>query len=308
MSNPEIRFVAHSEIDKRKWDSCIEQSPYGIAYAYSWYLDRICGNWDALISGDYLFIMPLVNNRKFGINYIYQPFFTQQLGVFSSQPTTEALVKQFIESIPEKFRLADLNLNLGNRTTNLQFNTQENSTYHLSLNSGFQEIQSSYNTNTKRNIQKANQNKLTVSNSEDADRFISFTQTNLASKAPEVKQIHYSAFREIIRYALENQLGEISVTTNEKDIWLSAVFFMKINRKCIYLAASSNQEGIEKSAMFLLVDHFIQKNAENNLTLDFEGSNIQGVARFYAGFGAKPQTYFSVHINRLRWFIRLLKK
>lgn len=308
MSNPEIRFVTHSEIDKRKWDSCIEQSLYGVAYAYSWYLDQICSHWDALVAGDYLFIMPLVNKRKFGISYIYQPFFTQQLGVFSPQPINENIVEQFVNAIPERFRLADLNLNLGNRIKNLQFLTRENTTYHLSLNSGFQEIQLAYNTNTKRNIQKAIQNKITVLHSEDADRFIAFTQTNLASKAPEVKQSHYTAFGEIIRYALANRLGEIYVVTNERGAWLSAVFFLRSNRKCIYLAASSTQEGFERSAMFLLIDRFIQENAGNNLTLDFEGSNIQGVARFYAGFGASPQNYLSVHINRLPRIIRLLKK
>lgn len=308
MSNPEIRFVAHSEIDKRKWDSCIEQSPYGVAYAYSWYLDQICTHWDALVAGDYLFVMPLVNKRKFGISYIYQPFFTQQLGVFSPQSINETIVEHFVNAIPERFRLADLNLNLGNRVKNLQFHTWENTTYHLSLNSGFQEIQLAYNTNTKRNIQKAIQNKITVLHSEDADRFIAFTQTNLASKAPEVKQSHYTAFGEIIRYALARRLGEIYVATNERGAWLSAVFFLRSNRKCIYLAASSTQEGFERSAMFLLIDRFIQENAGNNLTLDFEGSNIQGVARFYAGFGASPQNYLSVHINRLPRIIRLLKK
>jgi len=308
MSNPEIRFVTHSEIDKRKWDSCIEQSLYGVAYAYSWYLDQICTHWDALVAGDYLFVMPLVNKRKFGISYVYQPFFTQQLGVFSPQSINETIVEQFVNAIPERFRLADLNLNLGNRIKNPQFHTRENTTYHLSLNSGFQEIQLAYNTNTKRNIQKAIQNKITVLHSEDADRFIAFTQTNLASKAPEVKQSHYTAFEEIIRHALANRLGEIYVVTNERGAWLSAVFFLRSNRKCIYLAASSTQEGFEKSAMFLLIDRFIQENAGNNLTLDFEGSNIQGVARFYAGFGASPQNYLSVHINRLPRIIRLLKK
>jgi hypothetical protein len=60
--------------------------------------------------------------------------------------------------------------------------------------------------------------------------------------------------------------------------------------------------------MFLLIDDFIRQNAESNLILDFEGSNIQGIARFYAGFGAEPQTYLSVRINRLPWLLRILKK
>jgi hypothetical protein len=89
---------------------------------------------------------------------------------------------------------------------------------------------------------------------------------------------------------------------------LASVFFVKTNQTSIYLAASSNQEGIEKSAMFLLIDTFIQKNAGSSMTFDFEGSNIPGVARFYAGFGAMPKTYFSIHQNRLPKLLHILKK
>jgi len=308
MSSLEIKFVANSEIDREKWDKCISQSSFAIAYAYSWYLDRICASWDALISGDYEYVMPLASNLKYGISYIYQPFFTQQLGVFSRHQTNESVVGSFLNAIPKQFRLIDMKLNIGNPVKNTNFSFRENKTYHLSLNSSLEKIQSAYNTNTKRNIQKAVQNKLSVSASSNIDRFIEFTQRNLQGKAPEVKSQHYLAFQEIIRFALANNLGEISIASNEQDIWLAAVFFLKTDQTCIYLAASSNAEGKEKNAMFLLVDRLIQKNTGSNLILDFEGSNIPGIARFYAGFGATPQTYFSIHLNRLPWFVRILKK
>lgn len=308
MSKPEIIFLTNKDIDREKWDQCITQSPFGIAYAFSWYLDRICTKWDALIGGDYEYVMPLVNNRKYGISYIYQPFFTQQLGVFSTQKTDKILVDTFLDAIPDKFRLIDMKLNIGNVIKNTQFKFRENITYHLPLNSSTDEIRQGYNTNTKRNIQKAIQNKLSVEISTDIGQFIEFTQTNLKEKASEVKNQHYLAFKEIIRFALANNLGEIYIVTDEQNSWLAAVFFLNTNQKCIYLAASSNSEGKEKSAMSLLIDSFIQKNAGSNLTLDFEGSNIHSIARFYAGFGATPQTYFSVHLNRLPWVTRILKK
>lgn len=308
MSSLEIKFVANSAIDREKWDKCISHSSFAVVYAYSWYLDRICTSWDALISGDYEFVMPLVSNKKYGFRYIYQPFFTQQLGVFSRLETDETVINSFLNAIPEQFRLIDMKLNIGNAIKNTNLSFRENKTYHLSLNSSLEKIQSAYNTNTKRNIQKAIQNKLSVSTSTDVDRFIKFTQDNLKGKAPEVKSSHYLAFQEIVLFALANNRGEISIVSNEKDIWLAAVFFLKTDRTCIYLAASSNAEGIEKSAMFLLVDSFIQKSTGNNLILDFEGSNIPGIARFYAGFGASPHTYFSAHFNRLPWFARILKK
>jgi hypothetical protein len=60
--------------------------------------------------------------------------------------------------------------------------------------------------------------------------------------------------------------------------------------------------------MFLLIDTFIQNNSGKNLILDFEGSNIPGIARFYKGFGAMAETYYSVHQNRLPRLLRIFKK
>jgi hypothetical protein len=308
MSNPIIRFVPNKDIDRAKWDRCIACSPFGIAYAYCWYLDRICQKWDALIGDDYLFVMPLVNNKKYGISYVYQPFFTQQLGVFSSLPVESAIVGRFLHAIPKQFRLTDMNLNLGNAIPPEPFRAKPNNTYHLSLQSEISKIRAAYNSNTRRNIQKALQNKVSISQFSDIPPFLEFTRSNLKEKSPEIKSRHYSALQEVVNYAIGNRLGEIYGALNAGNELLASVFFVRSNQTSIYLAASSNQEGIEKSAMFLLIDAFIQNNAESNLTLDFEGSNISGIARFYAGFGGLPQTYFSLHQNHLPSLLRMFKK
>lgn len=308
MDNPEIKFVSNKDIDRTKWDRCIVDSPFGIVYAMSWYLDRICPKWDALISGDYFYVMPLVNNKKYGISYIYQPFFTQQLGIFSSLPIEPAIVGHFLNAIPKQFRLTDMNLNFGNTIQSEKFRIKKNTTYHLSLKPNISEIRADYNSNTRRNIQKAIQSKVSISQISDVPLFLKFTRANLKEKSPEIKSRHYSALQEVVNYAINNELGEIYVARNPENKMLASVFFIQTNLTSIYLAASSNQEGIEKSAMFLLIDAFIEKNARSQTILDFEGSNIPGVARFYAGFGGLPETYFSVHQNRLPMLLRILKK
>lgn len=308
MSNPEIKFVDNKDIDRAKWDQCIANSSFGIVYAYSWYLDRICPCWDALIWGNYLYVMPLVNNKKYGISYIYQPFFTQQLGVFSNFPPEPDIVNQFLNSIPGKFRLTDMNLNLGNMPTADGYNIRKNTTYQLHLHSGADNIRINYNSNTKRNIQKAIQNKISIFSVYDINQFVKFTQANLTKKSPEIKNKHYQALQKVISYALYHQLGEIYGAWDSANNLVASVFFLTSNQKSIYLAASSNRTGIEQSAMFLLIDTFIQNNAGKKQILDFEGSNISGIARFYAGFGAIPETYYSVHQTQLPRLLQIFKK
>ena len=79
----EIKYLKHNQIDKQKWDSAIENAENGLVYALSWYLDIVSPNWDALVVGDYEQVMPVTHKRKYGIKYLIQPPFCQQLGFFS---------------------------------------------------------------------------------------------------------------------------------------------------------------------------------------------------------------------------------
>ena len=80
-----IRYLTHNQIDTQRWDECIAQSPDGLVYAWSWYLDVVHPDWEALVEDDYGAVMPLTGNKKFGINYLFQPFFTQKFGVFGKK-------------------------------------------------------------------------------------------------------------------------------------------------------------------------------------------------------------------------------
>ena len=111
-----IRYYRHSEIDKSRWDNCIKASPAGIAYAASWYLDLVSPGWEALIEDDYAAVFPLTSRRKYGFNYLFQPFFTQQGGLFKQDEFIHAeKTKLFLESIPSKFKLIEINLNTSNQ-------------------------------------------------------------------------------------------------------------------------------------------------------------------------------------------------
>ena len=65
MSAPlKIQYLTHYQIDKAKWDDCIGKADNGLIYAYSFYLDQMSKNWDALVLNDYAAVMPLTWNRK----------------------------------------------------------------------------------------------------------------------------------------------------------------------------------------------------------------------------------------------------
>ena len=59
--------------------------------------------------------------------------------------------------------------------------------------------------------------------------------------------------------------------------------------------------------MFRIIDTFIKDHADSGRILDFEGSNIPSVARFFGGFGAQAEIYQSVSFNRLPSTLTRLK-
>ena len=80
------RIISNEEIDRKKWDDSLLNFPCSLIYSQSFYLDAMC-KWDALVVGDYEALMPLPNRKKWKINYLYQPAFTQQLGIIGNVET-----------------------------------------------------------------------------------------------------------------------------------------------------------------------------------------------------------------------------
>ena len=113
---------------------------------------------------------------------------------------------------------------------------------------------------------------------------------------------------------LENLIKTISAKSagcvyaaKEGGALVAAAFFGFSQSRAIYLVSASSTLGKEDRSMFKIVDAFIKDHAGSELVLDFEGSNIPSVARFFAGFGAKPEIYQSASFSRLPGFLKRVK-
>jgi lipid II:glycine glycyltransferase (peptidoglycan interpeptide bridge formation enzyme) len=253
--------------------------------------------------------MPLTHKKKFGIKFLAQPLFTQQLGVFSTRSITNEIVKSFIDAIPTYFRYIVINLNKYNQLSPLPTNHKINHNFELDLIFSHEKLFHKYSENTQRNIAKAKQGGLSVkSNTCSVNDFINLVKNNVKLKKENLPQEKYNDISKIINFSLQGHFGEIISVYSKENKLLAAVFFIFSHKKAIYLFAASTEEGKKSRAMFLLIDEFIIKYSEKNLILDFEGSNIEGLARFYHGFGATDCEYITIRQNRLPFPLKFLKK
>ncbi len=299
----EIKYTTYKNIDKAKWDQCILNATNHLIYAEAWYLDMVCPeNWDALILNDYEAVMPLPLKSKMGLTYIQQPIWTQQLGVFYTLKITEQLTTAFLQATPKKMAMVSLNLNESNLVSDLELAVKTN--LIVDLNSSLETLQSKFSTNTKRNSNKANKAGLIVDlESKDINRFIDFFKSNIQNP---ISEYHYNTLSKLVEFAVNNNKGFIALVKLDNEI-VAASFILKSNNRLIYRTGTSNPKGKELKAMFLLVNKLIQQYADSNYMLDFEGSELEGVARFYKGFGAAnvPYYYYKKYNNML---LKVLKK
>jgi len=298
-----LKYLEHKNIDYKKWDHCIENAGNSRVYAMSWHLDRTAGIWDALVWGDYDVVMPLPYRKKWGIKYIYQPLFSQQLGIFPHPP--EFILKQFYSALIHHFRYADTQINSKNNQVSGPITFLPRDNYLLNLSKNYHEIASGFSKNSSRNIKKAHKNSLSFVAGIRIEDYLDFKRNNLPANLPDDT---FKKLKSIIALGQYKGIGEIyGVYTNENAL-CAAVYFCRWKERVIYMNAATSLKGKELRGMFFLLDQFIQENAGSNLLLDLEGSTIPGVARFYAGFGAIPETYYQLKFNRLPLPFKWMKR
>lgn len=302
-----IKYIPHKEINKEAWNHCLDNAVNQLVYAYSWYLDTVSPNWDALVLGNYEAIMPLTQRKRFTLAYLAQPAFTQQLGVFYSDLEHMHATNDFLTAIPDKFKLIELNLNTYNIQSNPSYTSKQNVTCHLDLSNSYDVIKGNYSQQIIRNIKKAEASNLTISKEISPQTIVDLFKSNKGKTIKKLKSKIYSTLIDLCKVLTQNNALICLGIKNKADLYIAGAIFIKYNDQAIFLFSGANDEAKSCGAMSLLIDNFIKTNAGNNILLDFEGSNNKNLARFYLGFGAKSINYNSIRKNNLPKIIRWVK-
>ncbi|WP_299578307.1 hypothetical protein [uncultured Sunxiuqinia sp.] len=303
MNQELISYVNYEAIDTDQWDRCLDNAPNSLIYARSWYLDKLCDRWDALVMGNYRYVMPLTYRQKFGIRYLYQPLFCQQLGIFPT-PTRE-VSQLFLQEVARRFSFAEINLNAMQLPVDSVGGYEKRQNLLLSLVDSYEVMAGNYSQHTRRKLKKASKHQLILVSSISAGEYLRFKKKNQQVRLSEKEM---QKLRNILAFALSRSLGQIYGVYSPGNELCAAAFFIRDKYRVTYLSAISSAEGKKYQAMYFLIDRFIQENAGKEYLLDFEGSQIPGVARLYKGFGASPEKYHHYRYNRLPWWSKWLKK
>jgi len=294
-----IQYLKHQAIDKNRWDECIRKSQNRRVYGFSWYLDLVCSGWEALVEDDYKCVFPLTGRSKWAVQYLYQPYFAQQLGVFSPQPVPDSKVNDFINAIPAKFQFAEIHLNDKNNFKIERGETTLRLNHELDISPVYEELTAGYAQNTRRNLRKAQEMGVSLGKMVRTDELISLFRDNFGKREGKLSHSHYETLYRLIDCMLARKMGNILGAYADNGHLSAAAFFLFDQERVYYLFAASAPEARENGAMFFLIDSFIRENANKSMILDFEGGNDMNLGRFYKSFGSREVSYPMLRINKL---------
>jgi len=302
----EIRYLLNHEIDKGKWNKCIDEAENGSVYPYSFYLDHMSGQWDALVSNDYEAVMPLTWNKKYGVHYLYQPFLTASLGVFGKHVDAD-LLQNFLIQIPKKFRYWDICLNHGNLFSLQTFNLYERMNHVLLLNQHYDDILNHYRANVRRSITRAFDSGCTVHKNIEVGQVIDLSMEQLRNVS-RISADDFIRFRNLYHYLETCNRAVVYGILSARGQLLASGVFLFSHKRAYYILAGNHPDGRTIGASHALIDTFIRDYSHQDLCLDFEGSDVSRIAFFFKSFGAVEEKYAGLLHNRLPPLLRWLKR
>ena len=293
--NKDIRIerVTKIRISPSHYSEAIRFSIHPLIYAESFYLDALTPWWSMLMWGDYDAVMPLPYGRSARHMWrmrIMQPLFCQQLGIFSKNVVSEELFDAFFNQLmslrPDSYAFHSGLTPVIEKGDYPGMRRRPN--YVLNLKKDYDEIFDGYSKNTKRNIAKARKQAYEMTKNITVEEFMRLVKKTKPFKTTLKMR---RTMERIIRVGMRNGKG-ILYGIKEKGELHAAMYILKEHGRLIHLISAADDTAKRSGMMAYMFDALIRAYAGEFMVLDFEGSELEGVARFYRGFGAVDEPYY----------------
>jgi len=300
-----IVYHKNNEIDREQWDNCISNSPGVKPYAYSWYLDIIAPGWQALVDDDYDSVFPLPGFNKFGIQYITTPVFLQQLGAFSPDKPASKVIIEFLDYLPETYRLVELAI--GQYITADGYKITEKANFELDLSKPYENLLKGFSSHCRRNIELSVRKSPELVSDVTPDEIIGLFIRNKGKEIKGIKPRNYQRLKNLMNFCLKNKKGRIIGVRETKRRLIFGLFIVETTRNKTLLFVVNTQKSREKRIGYFVVNELIKAYSSTMTVLDFAGSSIPSIASFMESFGSVNNPYYRIYRNKLFWPVRMMK-
>ena len=312
-----LRYLRFAALDLAAWDACVAAAAPALPYAAAWWLRAAAGRWDAVVeldgeTGAYLSVLPLPVRRWPWGREVVAPAFTQQLGLFTTPASRHRQVGEYLLLISRRYARSYQQFNVDNSVESAPpgYLLTARVTYVLPLAADYDTLLAGYVADYRRRL-RLNQRRpqpFAATETTSAAALIQLFRTEKAGGAAGLSARAYCRLGQLVA-ALQarDALQILEVLHPETDKLLAGALFVRHADRLIYLFAAAAPAGRQAGAPLLLLDAIIRRHAGTpGLVLDFEGSMMPTVARFFANFGAAPVPYPALTQTDRPWYLAWL--
>jgi hypothetical protein len=300
-----VEYTPGDQIDRDRWDRCIETAVNGNICGYSWFMDIMSPGWGGLIKDDYKYVMPVPVARRFGINYLLQPRFIQQCGVFGLTSPDTATVCAFLNALPHEISLIDYHFNEQNSLP-ADLDVEMRTNFLLKTNKPYEELKLVYNHNLLRKLRKSVHSGFHIIKNNHPESLIKLFREENGKRFSFLKDKDYTKLALVIQACIHRDKAKVWTVYNSENVLCGGVIWLFSHGRAVLYFSVQGKNDKSESALAWLIDAFIKENATSGIVLDFEGSVHPGLARFYGSFGSEAHFYPRLKINHLSPFLKFI--
>jgi hypothetical protein len=300
-----IIYLKNHEINREQWDNCIMNSSNVKPYGFSWYLDIMAPGWEALIDDDYDSVFPVPGFKRFGIKYVATPIFLQQLGAFSPDKAPSDSLYEFLDYIPDFYRLIDLCV--GHNIKNEGYTVTVMSNYELDLSKPYDKLRDSFSLHCRRNIEASVKQKPELLSNILPEELINLFISNKGKAIKGIKLRDYQRLNNLMDFCIKNKKGRIIGVRDERGRLIFGIFLLEVPGNKTMLFVVNTPESRERRAGYYVINELIKVSSSTRNILDFAGSSIPSIASFMESFGSKNMPFYRIYRNNLPWPVRMFK-
>lgn len=300
-----IRHLKRNEIDIQKWNDCVMNSQQAKIFGCSQYLDVCFTNWSGLVLNNYEAVFPIAVSSRFFISYIAQPFFVRYFGIYNS--SGKIVISDWIEELKKLGQYFSFDVFNLEKEIYSEFDAKEKVFQQLLLNREYSELRSNYSEGHLRKLKKIKPEDFEIKELNNYKLFIDEFRKTVADKKLNYSDSNLNTLLQLMT-ELPKHFSVISKGVFHNNQVVAGAYFIRYKNRLLYLKGFRQMNGVNDGSMFYLFDHIIAESCNQNLILDFGGSNNTNVAQFFRGFGAEDSVYLHLEKNELPRLIKWLKK
>ncbi|QRQ99407.1 GNAT family N-acetyltransferase [Dyadobacter sandarakinus] len=307
-------FLSRHQVDETAWNALITASHQCVVYAFTYYLDQVCQDWEALVwpTEHYRLAVPLPVRFKCGYRILYQPLFCQYLGIFSQCTLSRDLVMQVLQAINRRYAYISaycFNPHNTGYLSNITFlNFKILHTQWLEIHDDPETIPNAYYRDRRTQLRRASHEHWALVPAADTCALIRLFKENHAGKvAGGVNNAAYLMLEKLFQCLKEKNLAEVWHAVKAGEVH-AGILVVRHGIQAIYLFNAADMHGKRGHARTFLLDRYFHQHCGAIKTFDFESPEIASVAYFYEGFGAQRVPFLSINKNALPFPARILQE